>query len=85
MSRPWTADGFDEAIVGIDLNYGRVAYSKQKMLEILIERDGMSWEEAYEFAEYNIWCAWIGEQTPIYLDDYDVVYQDFDFGTLDED
>lgn len=83
MSRPLTADGFDDAIVGIDLSSGRVAYSKQKMVEILVIRDEMSWDEAYEFADFNIWCAWMGEQTPIYLDDYDVVYQEYDFGTND--
>jgi hypothetical protein len=44
-------DGFDEAIIGIGerINLGPViAYDVDKMLEIMIERDGMTYEEARE-------------------------------------
>jgi hypothetical protein len=71
------ADGFDDCIVGVDLMKGRIAYSKQKMVEQLVLVDGMSWEEAVEYLEFNTWSAYIGENTPIYLDDYDVLYMTF--------
>ena len=33
--------------------------------DTLIERDGMDYEEATEYIDYNCLGAWIGEQTPI--------------------
>ena len=45
-------DGFDEAIIGMAerINLGPVvAYDVDKMLEIMIERDGMTYEEAIEY------------------------------------
>jgi hypothetical protein len=62
------ADGFDEAIVGIDyISYpARIIYDKNKMVEILVENDGMSLEDAIEYLEYNTWCAYVGEGTPIF-------------------
>lgn len=67
-----TADGFDEAIIGmaerIDLG-SIVAYDVDKIINILVERDGMSYSEAREYYEYNILNCWMGEQTPIYRDE----------------
>jgi hypothetical protein len=63
-------DGFDEAIIGVAerINLGPVAaYSVEKVLEILMERDGMSYEEALEFFQYNIIGSWMGEYTPIFI------------------
>jgi len=60
------ADGFDEAIIGIDEINERIIYSKQKMVEILC-RD-MPEDEAIEFLEFNTWSAYVGEHTPIYCD-----------------
>ena len=63
-------DGFDEAIIGIGerINLGPViAYDVDKMLEIMIERDGMTYEEAREFFDFNILGAWMGEFTPIFI------------------
>jgi hypothetical protein len=46
----------------------RLIYSRTKILEIL-QKD-MSEEDALEYAEFNIFCAYVGEQTPIIcLDD----------------
>jgi hypothetical protein len=63
------ADGFDDAIIGVDFNYepAKLVYSKQAMIEVLIE-DGMSLDDAIEYLEYNVFCAYIGEGTPIYID-----------------
>ena len=63
-------DGFDEAIIGIAerIDLGPViAYDIEKMLEIMVERDGMTYEEAREYFDFNIIGAWMGEFTPIFI------------------
>ena len=63
-------DGFDDAIIGIAerINLGPiVAYSVDKIIDIMVERDGMTYEEAFEFYEYNIIGSWMGENTPIFI------------------
>jgi hypothetical protein len=65
------ADGFDDAIIGLDTLSLKVVYSKQQMIEILVSED-MTPEDAIEFLEYNTWNAYVGEQTPIYVDQIDV-------------
>ena len=65
-----SCDGFDEAIIGMAerINLGPVvAYDVDKMLEIMVERDGMTYEEAMEYFDYNILGAWMGENTPVYI------------------
>jgi hypothetical protein len=66
-------DGFDEAIIGMAErpNLGPVvAYSVEKILEIMMSRDSMTYEEALEYYEYNISSAWLGEFTPIYITNF---------------
>lgn len=63
-------DGLDDAIIGIVEEFGngpRVLYSKNKVLQILEDRDGMSPFEAIEFYDYNILGLFAGEQNPIFL------------------
>jgi len=63
-------DGFDEAIIGIAERIGLgpvVAYNVEKMLDIMIERDGMTYEEAREYFDFNIIGAWMGEFTQIFI------------------
>lgn len=69
MSDTLKADGFDEAIVGIGRQFNKnlVIYDEDKCIEILMERDGMSEEEAIEFFEFNVVGAYVGEYTPIYV------------------
>lgn len=43
---------YDEAIVGVT-DEGLVVYDFDKMVEILVKRDGMEELEAIEFIEYN--------------------------------
>lgn len=61
-------DGLDEAIVGVAerINLSVVAYDIDKIIEILM-RDGMDYEEAVEYYDYNIGGAWVGELTPVHL------------------
>jgi len=65
-SEPLKADGFDEAIIGVDYNQGKYVYAIELMLEKLME-DGMEMEEAIEYFDFNIGCAYVGEMTPIYI------------------
>ena len=63
-------DGFDGAIIGMAerINLGPVvAYDIETILQIMVKRDNMSYEEAYEFFNFNILGAWMGENTPIFI------------------
>ena len=63
-------DGFNDAIIGIVEEFGngpRVLYSKNKILQTLEDRDGMTIFEAVEFYDYNILGLFAGEQNPIFL------------------
>lgn len=44
---------YDSAIIGYDDNTGRIIYDYDKMIEHLMGADGMTYEEAMEFIEYN--------------------------------
>ena len=65
-----TADGFDDAIIGIGERCGQpslVAYDRDKCIQVLMDRDGMDYEEAVEFFDFNVAGAWMGENTPIFI------------------
>ena len=64
------ADGLDEAIIGYDDFSGRLIYSMTKIINILIEGDGMTEEDALEHYYYNIHGGYVGEKTPIWCNDY---------------
>jgi len=79
MTRFITMDGLGKAIIGRSCIWGktghredRVVYSGQKIVEILMERDGMEYDEALEYIEFNIEGAYVGDQTPV------VVWEDLD-------
>ena len=63
-------DGLDDAIIGVIEEFGRdnrILYSKNKIIEILSERDGMTQFESEEFYGYNILGLYAGEQNPVFL------------------
>lgn len=63
-------DGYDKAIVGITDN-GQLVYSKEIMVTLTMEADeGLSEEDAWEFLEFNTFCAYVGEQTPLFINTY---------------
>ena len=68
-----TADGFDEAIVGLARrpNLTAAAYDVNKMLQIMVD-GGMTPDEAREYFEFNVVDAWMGDNTPVYIEDYKV-------------
>ena len=63
------ADGFDDAVIGIDANSVRLIYSVQKCIEVL-KNDGMDEMEAVEYFEFNVLGAYVGEKTPIWCNDF---------------
>ena len=63
-----TADGFDEAIIGVDESSMRLIYSVTKCLEIL-QSQGMDETDALEYFSYNVSGAYMGEKTPIWCTD----------------
>ena len=66
---PLTADGCDDAVIGIDVQSYRMVYSQEKCISILMERDGMPYDEAVEWFEYNTLRAslYVEEMAPIYV------------------
>jgi hypothetical protein len=64
------ADGFNNAIIGLDVIERRIIYSVTKVLDILIKEHNLSSEDAYEYFEYNIFNAYFGERTPIWSFEY---------------
>jgi hypothetical protein len=67
-----TADGFDGAILGIcefwgmDGRTNAVLYDRDKCIDILVKRDGMSHEEAEEYFDFNVAGAYVGPFTPVF-------------------
>ena len=64
------ADGYEAAIVGVAERCSQpalVVYDAAQCVEILIEREGMTDEEAQEWFSYNTLGAWAGEHTPLFL------------------
>lgn len=61
------ADGFDDAIIGVELDMEKIIYDKDKMIYILVE-EGMDPTDAIEHLEYNVWGAYVGVHTPLYID-----------------
>jgi hypothetical protein len=63
------ADGFADAFLGIGRQFSKpiAVYSRRKCIEVLM-RD-MDEEQAEEYFEFNLASAWVGESTPIYLEE----------------
>jgi hypothetical protein len=61
------ADGFDEALIGVDTKSMRLVYSYSKCIQILCR--GMNEVEAIEYFDFNVSGAYVGEKTPIWCDD----------------
>ena len=70
------ADGFDEAIIGVVFVHNektgerntRVVYDTEECLEVLMDRDGMSYDEASEYFDFKVAGSHMGEYAPLYLE-----------------
>ncbi|KVP16952.1 hypothetical protein [Burkholderia ubonensis] len=61
----------DAAIVGLVSGCGKepvVCYDREKVIQVLMERDGMDRDEAEEFFSFNIEGAYVGEATPMFIE-----------------
>ncbi len=64
------ADGYEDAFMGMVERCGMEAvsvYDKEKCIQILMERDGMSEDGAIECFEVNTLGAYVGEETPMFF------------------
>lgn len=64
------ADGFEGALIGTASQAGSpplAVYSYHRCVDILVARDGMTHEEAIEFIEFNVVCAYVGAGTPLFF------------------
>lgn len=62
-------DGFNHCIVGVVERFGQpplVCYNRDKVIESHMA-DGMTFEEAEEYFEFNQIGAWLGESTPCFI------------------
>jgi hypothetical protein len=62
------ADGFESAFLGIGQQFNTyfAVYNKNKCIEILAEE--MTEGEAEEYFDYNVGGAYVGENTPVFID-----------------
>jgi len=71
------ADGFESALLGYAAHWTALPgggatraisamYDREKCIEIFVERDGMTHEEAEECFEFNVAGAYVGPATPIF-------------------
>ena len=60
---------FDDAIIGLVQRIGLdvVCYDKDKVLELLCVKEGMTYEDAIEHFDFNIIGSWVGDTTPVFL------------------
>tara|TARA_Y100001951_G_C11123175_1_gene173985 strand:- start:73 stop:369 length:297 start_codon:yes stop_codon:yes gene_type:complete len=63
----WFADGYDNAIIGLDMGSGcKVVYDYEECIKCLID-EGLEPQDAYDHFHYNTLGSHIGESTPIYV------------------
>ena len=66
-------DGFNDAILGQanawvkNERHEKLVYDGAKMIDVLVSRDGMTADEAYEFIEYNVEGSNVGDSNPIII------------------
>tara|TARA_R110002020_G_scaffold203139_3_gene406450 strand:- start:222 stop:506 length:285 start_codon:yes stop_codon:yes gene_type:complete len=68
---------FADAIVGIAHQFTKSlpVYDVKKILEIMMKKWDVSEEEAYDWYEYNMQGAYVGENTPLFLERIDDIIQ----------
>ena len=71
---------FESALLGIAMNFRQDAegepipvavYSTERTINVYMERDGMDYEEATEFFEFNTRGSYMGPNTPVFIDTFD--------------
>lgn len=63
------ATGFDDALIGVEVESGRLVYSVPKCIDILMHEHKMDDETAIDFFHYNVSGSFVGDKTPIWVND----------------
>jgi hypothetical protein len=66
-----TMDGYDDCIIGIGYRCEMepyVVYDTNKIINKLMKENNMSWYEAAEYHEFNQACAYVGPNTPGFIE-----------------
>lgn len=64
------ADGFESCLIGVARRCGQptlAVYDYGRAVQHLMVSNGMAYEEAVEYMEFNVVGAWMGENTPLWL------------------
>ena len=67
------ADGYDDCIIGrsaiwlVNERVDVIVYSADLVIKELMNKDGMSYDEAVEFFCFNIDGAYVGKHTPVFV------------------
>ena len=59
-------DFFDDAIVGVTQS-SQVVYDIDRMIDLFAANNNCTEEEAMEYLDFNTLCAYVGEQTPVFI------------------
>ena len=62
------AKGYDNAVIGIDVDSERIIYSIRKCLEILVAL-GLNEDESVDYLQNNTMNEYTGNNRPIWCDD----------------
>lgn len=69
------ADGFDDALIGFvwpkETGLKTAVYSISGCIDVLMARDGMTEEDADDHFYFNVSGAYVGVQTPFFVDSCD--------------
>ena len=60
-------DGCDDCVIGVAEGCSKIpllVYDRDKIVEKFV-KDGMTYEDAQEYIDFNIAGAWVGEGTPL--------------------
>jgi hypothetical protein len=64
------ADGLEAGFIGYTTNHHHAVvavYDYDKCVQALVDRDGMTHEEADEYLEFNTLGAYVGENGPLFV------------------
>jgi hypothetical protein len=67
------ADGFDDCLIGLGFRFGdrgTLIYDQKKVIKKLMQDSKMTEEEAFEYYEFNIIGAYVGENMPIFVSNF---------------
>lgn len=83
-----SCEGFDDCIMGIAVgqhNKAVLVYDRDRIIQKLMFKDGMSRDEAIEFFEFNISGAFVGDSTPLYVTSIKTIFDHVERIEYDEE